>query len=255
MPACLSSVRWADELLVLDSGSCDDTQDIAARFGAVIHQQAFAGYGPQKQAALDLTTHRWVLLMDADEALSLPLQDEIRSLLASGPKRSGYRMPRREQMFWQLQHPGTRMNHFLRLFDRQRGRISTMPIHAAPEVDGPIGTLRGCLLHYGEISIHAKTERINHYSTGLVADKQARGSRWCRTRMLLYPPWVFLKSWLFKRNFLNGWAGWIASVSMAHYAFLKYAKLYEASRSSLQPLIEPQTEPAPQSSGGSADEL
>ncbi len=223
---------------MLDSGSSDDTQTIAAQFGAVIHEQEFAGYGPQKQAALDLTTHRWVLLMDADEALSPELTLEIRSLMASGPTQAGYSVPRCEQMFWQMQHPATRMNHFLRLFDRRRGRISSMPIHAAPEVDGPVSRLSGCLLHFGEISIHSKTERINHYSSGLVADKQSRGSGWCRTRMLLYPPWAFVRSWVFKRNFLNGWAGWIASVSMAHYAFLKYAKLYEASRSSMIPLID-----------------
>lgn len=130
-------------------------------------------------------------------------------------------------MFWRMQSLTSRLNHYLRLFDKSRGHISDMPIHAAPKVDGETGRLKACFMHYGETSIHSKVDRINHYSSGLVEDKVRKNPRWLRTRMVIYPGFAFLKSYLFKRNFLNGWAGFIASVCMSHYAFLKYAKLYE----------------------------
>lgn len=230
LAACLESVQWADEILVLDSFSTDRTLDIAREYGCVIHQEPFKGYGPQKQSALDKTAHRWVLLLDADEALTPASQAEVRALLAAGPTAAGYTLPRQEQVFWRLSHPGVRMNHFLRLFDKTRGHVTDMPIHAAPEVDGRVDRLAHPFLHFGETSIHVKVDKVNHYSTGLVVDKQHKGRRANPWILLIYPPLAFLKSYLLKRNYRNGWAGFIASVVMAFYAFLKYAKLYEAEQ-------------------------
>ncbi len=228
--ACLESVKWADEILVLDSYSTDATLQIAAAYGCVIHQEPFKGYGAQKQSALDKTAHRWVLLLDADEMLSPASQAEIRTLLAAGPTAAGYTLPRQEQMFWRMCDPRVRMNRFLRLFDKTRGRISDMPIHAAPKVEGPVEDLRHPFYHFGETSLHVKVDKVNHYSSGLVADKQAKGRRANPWIMVLYPPLAFLKSYFLKRNFLNGWAGFMASTTMAFYAFMKYAKLYEAQQ-------------------------
>lgn len=227
---CLASVDWADEIVVLDSFSEDETLEIARRHGCRVEQQAFAGYGPQKQAALELTRHHWVLLLDADEALTPEARDAIRKVLAEGPRAAGYRLPRIEQMFWRLQSPRSRLNDFLRLFDKRRGRISDMPIHAGPEVDGPVERLVAPFVHFGEVDIHTKVDKINHYSTGLVADKLDRGQRGERWRMIVYPPWFFLRGYLFKRQFMNGWAGFVSSVVGAFYVFLKYAKLYEHRR-------------------------
>ncbi|HRZ24884.1 MAG TPA: glycosyltransferase family 2 protein, partial [Candidatus Contendobacter sp.] len=177
--------------------------------------------------ALAATTHDWVLLLDADEALSPALQAEIRQLLQTGPVAEGYEIPRQEQMFWRMYNPATRMNHYLRLFDKRRGNVDDMPIHAAPKVQGRIARLKGPLYHYGETDIHTKVEKVNAYSTGLVADK-IKKQRWgIPLIMLFYPPLFFIRSYLFKRNFLNGWAGFINSAVAAFYVFLKYAKLYE----------------------------
>ncbi|HQC72460.1 MAG TPA: glycosyltransferase family 2 protein [Candidatus Competibacteraceae bacterium] len=227
LAACLESVKWADEIVVLDSFSSDETLDIAQRYGARLLQQAFMGYGPQKRQAMAATTHDWVLLLDADEALSPALQAEVRELLARVPAADGYEMPRQEQMFWRMYNPATRMNYYLRLFDKRKGSIDDMPIHAAPRVQGRIDRLRAVFYHYGETDIHTKVEKVNAYSTGLVADKLKK-QRWgIPLIMLLYPPLFFVRSYLFKRNFLNGWAGFINSVIAAFYVFLKYAKLYE----------------------------
>lgn len=230
LEACLESVKWADEIVLLDSYSTDDTLRIAGRFGCRIFQQKFLGYGPQKQSALEKTAHRWVLLMDADEALSAPLQREIRDLLSTTPACDGYEFPRQEQVFWRMGSASTRLNHFLRLFDKTKGGVSDMPVHAAPKVAGRIGRLRNPFFHFGETDIHTKVEKINGYSTGLVADKVARGRSANPWVMVVYPPLYFLRLYLFKRNFLNGWAGFISSVVGSFYAFLKYAKLYEHHR-------------------------
>jgi glycosyltransferase involved in cell wall biosynthesis len=227
LTACLESVKWADEIFMLDSFSTDDTLTIGQRYGARITQHEFMGYGPQKRMALAATAHDWVLLLDADEALSPALQAEIRQLLQAGPAAEGYEISRQEQMFWRMYNLATRMNHYLRLFDKRRGDIDDLPIHAAPKVQGRIARLKAPLYHYGETDIHTKVDKINAYSTGLVADK-IKKQRWgIPLIMLFYPPLFFIRSYLFKRNFLNGWAGFINSVVAAFYVFLKYAKLYE----------------------------
>ena len=225
--ACLESVKWADEIIVLDSCSTDDTLLTARRYGARISQHEFLGYGAQKRLALAATTHDWVLLLDADEALSPGLQAEIRQLLESGPAVDGYEMPRQEQLFWRMYSAATRMNHYLRLFDKRKGDIDDMPVHAAPKVRGRVARLKAPLYHYGETDIHAKVEKINAYSTGLVTDKLKKRRWGIALIMVLYPPLFFVRSYLFKRNVLNGWAGFINSVIAAFYVFLKYAKLYE----------------------------
>jgi len=105
-----------------------------------------------------------------------------------------------------------------------------VPVHAAPEVTGKVIDLPAPFRHYGEADIAARADKVNRYSTGLVPHKRARGVRLAALRMLLQPPLAFLKLYLLKRYFLNGWAGYIAARLQAHYTFLKYAKLYEARR-------------------------
>ncbi len=225
---CLDSAAFADEIVVLDSGSTDATLAIATARGARIAAHAFDGYGPQKQRAIDLAAHDWVLLLDADEALTPGARDAIESALAA-PRVAGFRLPRRELMFWTFQHRFSRINTHLRLFDRRRVRMNDVPVHAAPVSDAPLRTLRRAVfLHYGEPDIATKVAKINAYSSGLVAHKQAQRAPFVRTRMLLYPPVFFLRQYLGKRYLLNGWAGFISAVTGAYYVFLKYAKLHEA---------------------------
>lgn len=228
LPACLESVKWADEILVLDSYSTDRTVQIAEEYGCRVVQHEFLGYGPQKQLALEHTAHDWVLLLDADEQLSPELEAEVKALLAGSPAADGYEIPRQEQQFWQMCSPRARMNYYLRLFDKRKGHVSSMPVHAAPKVEGRIARLRHFFYHFGERDIHTKLEKINMYSTGLVEDKVAKGRHshpW--VMLILYPPFAFVRQYVFKRNFLNGWAGFIVSAMNAFYVFLKYAKLYE----------------------------
>ena len=137
-----------------------------------------------------------------------------------------------------MNHAGVRLNYHLRLFDKRRGRVSDTPIHAAPKVDGEVHRLTQPFLHFGERDIHEKVDKINAYSTGLVADKLGRGRKANPLVLIIYPPWIFFRSYVLKRAFLDGWAGFIASVVMSFYAFLRYAKLYEHRRRMRQGVSE-----------------
>ncbi|THB76682.1 MAG: glycosyltransferase family 2 protein [Desulfobulbaceae bacterium] len=227
LPCCLESVKWADEIVVLDTFSSDGTVAIAEKYGAKLFQHEFLGYGRQKQSALEKTTNDWVLLLDADETLSDQLQDEIKQILSTEPTYDGFELPRQEQLFWRMSSRFTRFNYQLRFFRKSVGALSTDAVHAAPKVSGRVGKLQHPFLHFGEINIHTKVEKINAYSSGMVEDKAKKGKQGSLLTLILYPPIAFIQSYLFKRNIVNGSAGFIASVTMAYYAFLKYAKLRE----------------------------
>lgn len=229
LDACLSSLRFCDEIVLLDSGSIDATLDIARRHGARIASQPFAGYGPQKQAAIDLAEGEWILLLDADEHLTDEGRAAIERELAS-PQADGYRLPRREWLFWRWPHPRTRANWQLRLFRRARGRMNDVPVHAAPVVEGVVSDLAAPFRHYGEPRLADRVDKVNRYSTGMVEHKRGKRPRFIAMRLLAYPSVAFLKLYLGKRYFLNGWAGYFAARTQAFYAFLKYAKVLEAQR-------------------------
>ena len=227
---CLAQVDWADELLVLDSGSEDATLDIARRHGARVASHPFDDYGPQKQRAIDMASHDWVLNLDADEILSAGTRQVIESALEA-PQVAGFRLPRRERMFWSVQHRLSHRNAHLRLFDRRRGRMNSVEVHASVEVDGPVLTLhKADFVNIGDADIATRMDKINRYSSGMVAHKLRRRQGFTGLRMVLYPPVFFLRQYVLKRYFLSGWAGFIASATGAIYVFLKYAKLHEARR-------------------------
>lgn len=230
LPRLLESVTCADDILVLDSHSTDATTDIARDRGARLFAEPFRGYGPQKQRAVDLARHDRVLLLDADEALDPTADAAIGYLKQEGFDADAYELPRIEQIFWRMQSRYTRPDHHLRLFDRRVTRMSDLPIHAAPECRGVVKRLPYPILHFGEPDIHTKVAKINHWSTELGPRKPRKGLRGSPWMMVVYPPFFFLRLYIFKRQFTNGWAGFINSVTGAYYAFLKYAKRYEADQ-------------------------
>ena len=226
---CLDSLMFCDEIVVLDSGSGDATLEIARAHDARIHAQPFAGYGPQKQAAIDLAAHDWILLLDADEFVegdaALAIARELEA-----PRADGYRLERQEWLFWRWPHRGTRGNRQLRLFRKSMGGMNPVPVHAAPEVRGRVLDLPVVFRHYGEPDLATRVEKINRYSSGLVEHTRGKRKPFIGLRLILYPWLAFLKLYVGKRYFLNGWAGFFAARTQAFYAFLKYAKVMEAER-------------------------
>jgi glycosyltransferase involved in cell wall biosynthesis len=229
LEACLASLSACDEIIVLDSRSTDDSRAIAERHGARVFIEDFKGYGRQKQSAVDKAGNDWVLLLDADERLAPGSAERIAAALRA-PGVDGFRLPRREWLFWQWPHPGTRSTWQLRLFRRSAGGLNDVPVHAAPEVRGRTRDLSAPFLHYGEPEIAVRVDKVNRYSSGLVAHRRARGTPLIGLRLVLYPPLVFLRFYFGKRYFLSGWAGFIAARVQAFYALLKLAKQMEAAR-------------------------
>lgn len=226
---CLDSLAFCDEIVVLDSGSDDATLEIARRHNAHIHAQPFAGYGPQKQAAIDLAAHDWILLLDADEFIEGDAAQAIARELEA-PRADGYRLERQEWLFWRWPHRGTRGNRQLRLFRKTMGGMNTVPVHAAPEVQGRVIDLPVLFRHYGEPDLATRVEKVNRYSSSLVEHTRGKRKRFMALRLIAYPWLAFMKLYVGKRYFLNGWAGFFAARTQAFYAFLKYAKVVEMER-------------------------
>jgi glycosyltransferase involved in cell wall biosynthesis len=227
--ACLDSLAWCEDRVVLDSGSTDATRALAELAGARIFVEPFAGYSAQKQSAIDKAAHDWVLLLDADEVLTVAGREAIIAELAA-PRADGFRLPRREWLFWRWPHPATRPNWQLRLFRRSQGAMNTVPVHAAPEVRGRVLDLAAPFDHHGERDLAVRVDKVNRYSSGLVAHKRRKPVRALGLRVLAYPTVAFWRFYVGKRYFLNGWAGFLAARVAAFYAFLKYAKVLEAAQ-------------------------
>lgn len=226
---CLASLAFCDEIIVLDSNSDDASREIAQAHGARIFVEPFKGYGLQKQSAIDKAAHDWILLLDADETLTDAARATIERELQA-PRAMGYRLPRREWLFWRWPHPATRPNWQLRLFRKSCGAMNGVPIHAAPEVNGPVRDIDAPFRHFGEPELAIRVDKINRYSSGMVAHKMQSSPSLLGLRLLFYPSIAFLRFYILQRYFLNGWAGYFAARTQAFYAFLKYAKVLEAGR-------------------------
>ena len=229
LEACLASLAFCEDRVVLDSGSGDATREIAERHGARVFVEPFKGYGPQKQSAVDKAAHDWVLLLDADEEMTATGRARIEQELAA-PRADGYRLARREWLFWRWPHRWTRPTWQLRLFRRSRGALNDVPVHAAPEVRGRVRDLFAEFLHHGEAELAVRVDKINRYSSGLAARKAGRPQPLAWVVLTLYPSWTFLRMYLGKRYVFSGAAGFLAARTQAFYAFLRYAKAYEARR-------------------------
>jgi len=229
LPACLASVAWAEDIVVLDSGSTDATRRIAEAHGARFLTRPFTGYSEQKQAAIDLARHDWVLLLDSDEKLAEGGEDALRAVLAD-PDRWGYVLWRREWLFWRWQSPRSRLNHYVRLFDRRHARMNGLKVHETVAVDGPVRQLDVMIDHYGERDITGRTHKANRYSSLQVEDLERRGVGQLKLRLVCYPWIAFVRYYFLRGHWREGWAGFVAARVHAFYAFLKYAKLYEVRR-------------------------
>ncbi len=229
LEAALDSVRWADEIVVVDSGSTDGTTDIARRFTDNVVVREWPGYAAQKQFASTLATNDWILSIDADERVSDGLASEIRAVMSSEPEAAAFRMPRMTRHFgkW-LRTTDAYPDYQTRLYDRRRARWKPLDVHESVAADGPVVTLRNDLLHEGDASLEARKKKIRHYARLSAGEMHRRGRRGGAAAMLLHPPAAFLRSYVLRRGFLDGGAGLRVSALQAYYVYLKFAYLREA---------------------------
>ncbi|KAA6457248.1 glycosyltransferase family 2 protein [Acidobacteria bacterium AB60] len=232
LPRTLESVKWADEIILVDSGSRDRTLEIAQSYGAKTSYHAFGGHGEQKNIALDLCTQDWILLLDADEVLSPALQQEIQQTLAN-PHFSAYWIPRLNLILgrW-MRHGGFYPDHKLRLFRRGAARLSEgVGPHATPQHSGPKGTLKHDMLHYAYPDLTVYLEHMNRYSSEIAGLLAARGKT---SRSLpaffwngvLNPAATFLYNYVFRLGFLDGREGLLLHLNHSVYIHWKFIKAW-----------------------------
>ena len=226
--AAIDSVSFADEVLVVDAGSTDETVAIARAKGVRVETRAWTGWVDQKNFAAGLASHDWILSLDADERVTPALAAEIGALLAQEPPLRGYRLPR------VTFHLGRwiRTTDFYpdfqtRLYDRRAARWRGMYVHESVAVDGPAGVLTNELQHYSYRDLRDHLDRINHYTTLAARQMHESGRRSGPLHLLVHPPAAFLRNYVLRRGFLQGTAGLTLSAVNAYSVFLKFAKLWE----------------------------
>jgi glycosyltransferase involved in cell wall biosynthesis len=221
----IESLRCCDEMLVLDSGSNDRTVEIASKLGARVEEASWHGYAAQKNIAAQLATYDWVLSLDADESLSEALEAEIWQIKKNGPKFDGYTMPRLAQYLgrWIL-HSGWYPDRKVRLFDRKKAKWVGEFVHESVKVEGRVGHLKSNLLHFTCDSLSEHLRSMDSYTTLAAQEMVSRGEVASLGRLLVDPPWIFLRTYFVKLGFLDGAEGLAIAYMGAFYNFVKYSK-------------------------------
>ncbi len=233
LPRTLKSVRGLGEIVVVDSGSTDATVEIAGRAGARLFNEQWKGFAAQKNSAIAKATGEWILSLDADEEVSTALAQEITALLASEPQFTAYRIKRLNHFLGSpLRHGGYWPDPKLRLFRRGAASFEERPVHETMRSDGPVGELKGHLVHHCYPTIEDYVEHMNRYSTiaarALVAQGKARrGWLWLKWNAVLNPLATFVYNYVFRLGFLDGRAGLLQHLNHSVYIHWKYAKAWE----------------------------
>lgn len=223
--ACLRSVAFCDEIVVVDSGSADGTVEKAQRLGARVIQSEWRGFGPQKQFAVEQAGHDWVLCIDADERVSEALRASIETTLAA-PSGHAYRFARCNRFMGRyLRHGEGYPDWSLRLFDRRHARWSDDAVHEKVLADGAVGTLAGDLLHDSAETLDSYLAKQNRYTTLAAQEAMAKGRRATVAHVLLSPLLRFFKFYFIRLGFLDGLPGLVHILIGCGNSFAKYAKM------------------------------
>jgi glycosyltransferase involved in cell wall biosynthesis len=230
--ACLRSLSFCDEIVVVDSHSQDATRTLAERLGARVIERDWPGYRSQKQFAVDAARHDWVLCLDADERVSVELRGEITALRQEGfADHAGYSLARITDYFGRfLRHGNAYPDRLVRLFDRRCGGWQGLEIHENTRITGRIGRLRGDLEHYPYRSLGDHLARMQRYADLMAQALYQRGKRCGLLRVVLNPWWRFVRGYLLRLGFLDGWRGLVFALIEAGYVRRKYLALYLLSR-------------------------
>lgn len=227
LAACLESISFAAEIVVVDSGSTDKTVEIALQYGARVFQQEWLGFGRQKQFAVSCAAHDWVLCLDADERVGAELRASIEGAMRN-PVFGAYRFPRRNRFMgrW-LFHGEGYPDWSLRLFHRAHARWSEDAVHEKVLVDATVGALSGDLLHESEETLESYLAKQNRYTTLQAKALHDQGKRAGIGKLLASPLLRFVKFYLVRRGFLDGLPGLVHIAIGCFNSFAKYAKLRE----------------------------
>lgn len=233
---CVRSARFADEVLVLDSGSTDRTAELARAAGARVVTTDWPGYGPQQQRGFAMAQGEWVFSLDADERISPALQRDIREAIASGAH-DGYRVPRLSELCGRfIHHGGWRPDLTLRLGRRARAGFTDHFLHAHMTVEGSVGRLRHSLIHHSYPDVADMLEKLDRYSTGHARDMAARGRDATLAGAVGRAAWAFFRTYVLRLGLLDGGHGLMLAIYNAEYTYYKYLKLIHLRRPPARPV-------------------
>ena len=223
---CIDSVAWADETIVVDSGSTDDTAEICRVMGVKFSVTSdFPGFGPQKNRALDLATGDWVVSIDADEWITPELRDEMRAAMAK-PAAAAYAVPRRSSFCGRyMKHSGWWPDHVIRLFRRDAARFSDDRAHERLLVEGTTRKLKQPLMHEAISNMDQMLGKMNLYSTASARMLYERGRQASLATAVFHGGWAFFRTYVLRLGFLDGREGFILAVANAEGSYYRYVKL------------------------------
>lgn len=221
---CLESVKWADEIVVIDSGSTDETIKICKEYTDFVHSYEWPGYSLQKQRAIDHSHEEWVLSLDADEELSLPLQQEIKKTIAHSHF-NAYKIPRKLIYGGVILKNAEGRSYKLRLFRRGYAKMDGKKVHESLFTREKVGKLSGHLYHHSFSSLEDLLRKMNTYSSLSAEEKAQQGKRGGVLKGLCHGYWTFIRIYLIQRAFLDGALGFVFSFALAEGCYYRYVKL------------------------------
>jgi (heptosyl)LPS beta-1,4-glucosyltransferase len=231
--ACLESVGWADEIVVIDTGSADRTLEICRKYTPYVETHPWEGYAAAKNAAIERATGDWILSLDADERVSAELHGEIAALRQQSPASlaDGYAIPRRNYLWgrW-LRYGGLYPDYQIRLFKRGRGCFKARRVHESVQIDGRVQRLQQPLEHYSYQRLSDVIQRLDRYTDLAALDLREQGQPFRVTALVTRPLGRFLRNYVLKQGFRDGIPGLIMAVSYAYSVFSREAKLWELTR-------------------------
>jgi glycosyltransferase involved in cell wall biosynthesis len=227
---CVKSAAFAQEVIVLDSGSTDNTVELARQAGAIVVETGWPGYGPQNNRGLDIAKSDWIFSLDADERISAELQKEIMQAIQDVCV-DGYWVPRLSQLCGQFMHHSDWWPDYTRRLVRKgKGRFTEHFLHAHMQISGNTSKLKNHLIHYSYRHLEDVLEKLNRYSSGNAKDYIARGKSGSLFKAVIHGLWAFVRTYVLKLGFLDGKLGFVLAVYNAEASYYKYLKLWLAQR-------------------------
>ncbi len=227
---CLASVNWADEVLVVDTGSTDATIELCHKYAVTVQSVPWQGFGTTKHKAVELATHNWILSVDADEEISPALHTQIQDTL-NHPKKDGYRIKRSSMYLGKtIKHAGWNRDYPLRLFNREKGNFNHKDVHESVEIDGKIGKIQALMHHYTYPDYATHINKMNLYSDIGAASLAKKGKKSQPTVAFWRAVSKFFKMYILQLAFLDGKHGFILAFSSGFGVYMKYIKLWHLQK-------------------------
>lgn len=231
LPDAIKSLDFADQIVVADTGSSDNTIEIARDLGAEAHSITFEGFGKAKNKALEYCAGEWAFIIDADERVSPELAKNILDAVNNNSGPAGFMINRMTYFLGKpVRHSGWYPDYVLRLFKREKGMFTSNLVHESVQVDGDVGKLNGLLIHYSYRSLEQYLDKLNEYSSLSAREMFERGRRFHTFDLIVHPVSIFVKMYIFRAGFLDGLHGLILAALSSYHVFIKYVKLYQLGK-------------------------